>query len=338
MDELNLNQVARAARCWSGYRSANCSGTSDWSLHAVPDIGDGSTPGFVVRLGIPFVMSTASTVGLDALCEAAGPVRWFQLYMLRDRGLATALLARVHAAGFSVLELTVDTAVTGRRVRDIRNGFTLPFQWNARKLLDVSRRPRRALQMLRAGSPTLRLFAEAVGRVPSGSTITEVMQQQISNAFTWDDLAWLRAQWPGKLVLKGVVTAAQTRRAVDAGADGVVVSNHGGRQQDGARSTIECLPYVVEAAAGRLEVLADCGFRTGADIAKAIALGAGAVQVGRPALFGLAAGGGEAGVCQAITILADEFDRAMAMTGATSVGSLRGRVEPGSMDAPSDRR
>ncbi|BDB28812.1 alpha-hydroxy-acid oxidizing protein (plasmid) [Cupriavidus sp. P-10] len=278
------------------------------------------------RMGIPFVMSTACTVGLDALREAAGPLRWFQLYMLRDRGLAAALLARVHAAGFAVLELTVDTAVTGRRARDIRNGFTLPFQWNAQKLLDVSRRPRWALQMLRSGSPTLRLFAETVGRLPTGSTIAEVMQQQISNAFTWDDLAWLRAQWPGKLVLKGVMTAAQTCRAIDAGADGVVVSNHGGRQQDGARSAIECLPGVVDAAAGRVEVLADSGFRTGADIVKAIALGASAVQVGRAALFGLAAGG-EAGVCQAIAILADEFDRAMALTGATSIQALRGRIE-----------
>lgn len=278
------------------------------------------------RMGIPFVMSTACTVGLDALREAAGPLRWFQLYMLRDRGLAAALLERVHAAGFTVLELTVDTAVTGRRARDIRNGFTLPFQWNARKLLDVSRRPGWALQMLRAGSPTLQLFAEAVGRVPNGSTIAEVMQQQISNAFTWDDLAWLRAQWPGWLVLKGVMTAAQTCRAVNAGAHGVVVSNHGGRQQDGARSAIECLRHVVEAAEGRLEVLVDSGFRTGADIAKAIALGAKAVQVGRPALFGLAAGG-EAGVCQAIGMLIDEFDRAMALTGATSVELMRGRVE-----------
>ncbi|WP_041680859.1 alpha-hydroxy acid oxidase [Cupriavidus necator] len=278
------------------------------------------------RLGIPFVMSTAATVGLDTLCEAAGPLRWFQLYMLRDRGLAAALLARVHAAGFSVLELTIDTAVTGRRARDIRNGFTLPFRWNLKKLCDVSRRPRWALQMLRGGSPALKLFAEAVGRVPKGSTITEVMQQQISDAFTWDDLAWLRAEWPGKLVLKGVMTAGQTHRAIAAGADGVVVSNHGGRQQDGGRSTIECLPHVVDAAQARIDVLVDSGFRTGADIAKAIALGAVAVQIGRPALFGLAAGG-ERGVWQAISILADEFDRAMALTGATSVAALRGRVE-----------
>ena len=275
---------------------------------------------------IPFVMSTAATVKLATLVEAAGPLRWFQLYMLRDRGLAQALLERVHAAGFEVLQLTVDTAVTGRRNRDVRNGFTLPFRWSARKLIDTARRPSWALQMLRSGSPTLQLFAEVVGPIQPGSTITEVVQRQISDAFTWRDLDWLRACWPGKLVLKGVSQAAHVHQALAAGIDGVVVSNHGGRQLDGAGSTIEQLPRIAEAADGRMAVLIDSGFRHGADIAKAIALGADAVQLGRPTLYGLAAAG-EAGVRHALHILAAELEVAMALSGASNVEQLRGRVD-----------
>ncbi|MEJ8859310.1 alpha-hydroxy acid oxidase [Variovorax robiniae] len=274
---------------------------------------------------IPFVMSTAATVGLAPLVEAAGPLRWFQLYMLRDRGLARALLERVHGAGFKVLQLTGDTAVVGRRNRDVRNGFTLPFRWSMRKLFDTARRPRWAWQMLREGSPTLRLFAEVVGDVPTGATISEVMQHQINDAFTWHDLEWLRSAWPGQLVLKGVASREHARMALEAGVNGIVVSNHGGRQLDGAGSTIEALPEVVEAVAGRMTILIDSGFRHGADIAKAIALGADAVQLGRPTLYGLAAGG-EAGVRHALGILATEFDCAMALAGATTVAELRGRA------------
>lgn len=148
---------------------------------------------------VPFVMSTAATVRLDELVAAAGPQRWFQLYMLNDRGLAASLLDRVAAAGFGVLQLTVDTAVSVRRLRDVRNGFTLPFRWTVGKLLDTARRPRWAGQMLATGTPTLKLFAEVAGEVPRGSTITEVMQQQICESMTWADLQWLRdhcvARW-----------------------------------------------------------------------------------------------------------------------------------------------
>ncbi len=275
---------------------------------------------------VPFVMSTAATVKLATLVAEAGPLRWFQLYMLRDRGLAQALLERVHAAGFQVLQLTVDTAVTGRRNRDVRNGFTLPFRWSGRKLIDTALRPGWAMQMLHTGSPTLQLFAEVVGRIEPGSTITEVVQRQISDAFTWRDLDWLRSCWPGKLVLKGVSEPAHVRMGLAAGIDGVVVSNHGGRQLDGTGSTIEQLPRIAEAADGRMTVLIDSGFRHGADIAKALALGADAVQIGRPALYGLAAAG-EAGVHHALGILSAELEVAMALSGACNVRQLRGRVD-----------
>lgn len=273
---------------------------------------------------VPFVMSTAATVGLQQLVDVAGPLRWFQLYMLRDRGLAQALLQCVHAAGFEVLQLTVDTAVGSLRRRDTRNGFTMPFGWNLPKLIDAACHPRWSWQMARAGTPTLELFAEAVGQVAAGSTITEV-QQQIHDAFSWADLDWLRGVWPGRLVLKGIANAAQTRQAVAAGVDGVVVSNHGGRQLDGGPSTLETLPEVVDAAQGRMTVLIDSGFRSGADIAKALALGADAVQLGRPTLYGLAAAG-EAGARHALQLLATELMCAMALTGAVNVQQLRGRV------------
>lgn len=280
--------------------------------------------------GIPFVMSTAATIGLDRLVEVAGPQRWFQLYMLKDRALAQALLDRVAASGFSVLELTVDTPIAGRRTRDIRNGFTLPFRWTVSNLLDTLMHPRWGLAMLRQGSPTLKLFAEAVGTLPTGKTISEVMAQQISSEFTWNDLDWLRDHWQGKLVLKGVASGRHVREARLRGIDGVVVSNHGGRQLDGCASAIECLPEVVDAAEGGCTVLIDSGFRSGTDIAKALALGADGIQLGRATLYALAAGG-EAGVQQALDILAAELDQVMALCGATSIAGLRGRQMCGKM-------
>jgi (S)-mandelate dehydrogenase len=274
---------------------------------------------------IPFVMSTAATVELTPMAAEAGHLRWFQLYMLKDRHLAETLLDRVALNGFSVLELTVDTAVAGRRNRDIRNGFTMPFRWTLANLFDTARHPRWSLAMLRQGTPTLKLFAEAVGPLSAGKTISNVMAQQISSAFTWSDLEWLRDHWQGKLVLKGVASAAHARNALSLGVDGVVVSNHGGRQLDGCAASIECLAEVVEAAAGRCAVLIDSGFRSGIDVARALALGADGVQLGRAMLYALAAGG-EAGVRQALGIFAAELDQAMALSGATSIAQLRGRA------------
>ena len=277
--------------------------------------------------GVPFVMSTAATAGLDTVSAAAGPLRWFQLYLFRDRAMIAALLDRVRASGFSVLQVTVDTPVAGRRNRDIRNGFSLPFRWSARNLVDTALHPGWAIQMLGAGTPTLRLFAEFAGRPGAGQTIAQVLQQQISKAISWDDLAWLRSQWQGKLVIKGVSAPEHVRQAIGAGVDGVVVSTHGGRQHDGAPSTIETLPRLVEARAGApLDILIDSGFRCGADAAKALALGADAVQLGRPTLYGLAAAG-EPGVRHALRILGDDLALALALSGVRTVAQLRGKVD-----------
>jgi len=277
---------------------------------------------------IPFVMSTAACITLDQMSQEAGPLRWFQLYMLKDRGLVQALLERVWQSGFEVLQLTVDTPVGGRRCRDIRNGFSMPFHWTASKLMDAMRHPRWTAQMVVGGSPNLELFAEVAGTVPKGSTITEVMNQQLSASFSWSDLSWLRAVWPGKLVLKGVSTVAQAQGAKDGGADGIVVSNHGGRQLDGVAASIDCLPEIVQAVGGVMTILIDSGFRTGQDVAKALALGADGVQFGRAMLYALAAGG-EPAVRQAIGIIASELRSAMALTGSIDLKSLRGKCMPG---------
>lgn len=280
------------------------------------------------RAGVPFVLSTAATVRFDTLLNAAGPLRWFQLYMMRDRGLVDAFLQRIFENGFDVLQLTVDTSVSGRRNRDIRNSFTLPFRWTARNFIDSARHVKWSAAMLRSGPPMLRLFEDIAGAPPRGATISDVMQQQLSSSLTWSDLEWLRARWRGHLVIKGVSSVAQARQSMEVGSDGVVVSNHGGRQLDGTRSSIEWLPQIVDAVAGRMTVLVDSGFRTGNDIGKAIALGADGVQLGRATLYGLAAAG-EVGVVHALAILKAELDRTMALCGATSIAELRGRAEVG---------
>lgn len=284
---------------------------------------------------IPFVLSTAATANLDTVSQSAGPLRWFQLYMMKDRGLVEAFLQRVFEHGYDVLQLTVDTSVSGRRNRDIRNGFTLPFRWTMKNLMDSAVHPRWSFSMLRSGVPMLRLFEDIAGAPPQGATISDVMQQQLSSSFTWIDLGWLRSRWKGKLMIKGISSPTQACQAIDAGADGLVVSNHGGRQLDGTRSTIEWLPEIVAAVDGRTTVLVDSGFRSGIDIGKAIALGADGVQLGRATLYGLAAAG-EKGVLHALDILKSELDRTMALCGARSIIELRGRLEK--LNSPSTTR
>jgi (S)-mandelate dehydrogenase len=275
------------------------------------------------RANIPFVMSTAATVGMQEMDAAAGQLRWFQLYMLKDRGLAREFLQQIASYHFNVLQLTVDTAVGGRRNRDIRNGFTLPFRWTMANLVDAARHWPWALQMAKHGVPSLKVFADLLGGAAQGSTISDVMQQQISASFSWSDIGWLREQWNGTLVLKGLTTPTHAGLAREVGADGAVVSNHGGRQLDGAASTIEALPAFRESARD-MTVLIDSGFRTGVDVAKAIALGADGVQLGRATLYGLAAKG-EPGVARALEILGHELELTMALCGARTIDEMRGR-------------
>ena len=249
------------------------------------------------------VVSTIATVSLEDLA-ATGVRRWFQLYVLKDRDLTAALVKRAHAAGYEAIVLTVDTPLLGRRLRDERNRFTLP--------------PGIGLANLEgSGLPE-----------SSGSGLFSFFLERHDATLMWDDVAWLRSLSPLPLVLKGIVTAEDTRLAVDAGVDAIVVSNHGGRQLDGAPATLDVLPEVVEAAEGRIEVLLDGGIRRGSDVFKALALGARAILVGRPYLWGLAVNGAD-GVRQVLEIVRDDLMLTMALAGRPRIVDIdRSAVAP----------
>jgi 4-hydroxymandelate oxidase len=255
-------------------------------------------------LGTVMVLSTVSTVSLEEVA-ATGVPRWFQLYVLRDRDLTARIVKRADAAGYGALVLTVDTPVLGRRLRDERNRFAPP-----------------------AGIEMANLVGMDLPASEVGSSLSPFFLSRQDSSLTWEDVAWLRSLTPMPLVLKGIVTAEDTRLAVEAGVDGVVVSNHGGRQLDGAPATLEALPEVVEAAQGRVEIMLDGGVRRGTDVLKALALGARAVLVGRPYLWGLAVGG-EAGVRQVLELLRDDLVLAMTLAGRRRAVDLdRSAVSP----------
>jgi (S)-mandelate dehydrogenase len=274
------------------------------------------------RAGIPFTLSTVSTVALEDVARRAGGRLWMQLYLYRNRDWARALIKRAEQAGFEALVLTVDISVYGNREWDVRN-FAKPMQLDLRNKLDVLMHPRWLFDvMVPHGTPRLANITELL---PPGQTSTRGASAVLGNlhnaGLNWEDVAWLRDIWPHKLILKGVNSVADARLAAQYGVDGVVLSNHGGRQLDGAISPMEVLPEVVAALKGRLTIMLDGGFRRGSDIVKALLLGADAVLLGRAGLYGLGAGGG-AGAARAIDILASEIDRVIGLLGADSIASL----------------
>lgn len=274
---------------------------------------------------IPSCLSNFSIASLTDLRQAgcSGPLH-FQLYVLKDRGLAETFVAAAEEAGVDTLFLTVDTAVTGVRERDARNGFRAVTRIGPRMGFGMALRPAWCLDMIRAGTPGV---GAVRGRTEFGAGILEqaaTLSRLIDPALSWDDVAWLRQRWKGRLVIKGILHADDALRARDAGADAIVVSNHGGRQLDGAPSTIAVLPEIVDALDGTLEVLIDGGFRRGTDIIKAIALGASGVMLGRAYAFAVAAGG-EAGVSRAIDLLRGEIDVTLALMGLSSVDELKAK-------------
>lgn len=274
------------------------------------------------RAGVPSCVSAFAIRPIDEVArDNPETVLYSQLYVLKDRVLTEAMIARAEAAGADALFLTVDTAVTPLRERDARNGFrnlTRPTlgQWR-----NIISRPSWCWAMIRDGRPE-------VGHAREAGFGRGVMEQaghlarQIDPALNWADVDWLRRRWNRKLVIKGIMEPEDARRAAEAGADGIVVSNHGGRQLDGTSSTIMALPAIGEAVGGKLDVLVDGGFRRGWHIALALALGASAISLGRPYAWGLAAGG-EAGVAHAIGLLAAELDSTLALMGMRSVAELR---------------
>jgi L-lactate dehydrogenase (cytochrome) len=268
------------------------------------------------RHGLPYTLSTMATTTIEAVAEGAQPDLWFQLYILRDSGLNSELVDRAAAAKYRVLVVTVDCFVTGHRSRDRRNGLVIPPELTAQTLASIAGKPGYWIRMLRG--PAID-FANFAGH--SAVTIEDT-GQLFNPAITWDDIAELRARWPGRLVIKGPLGPADAARAVAAGADGVQLSNHGGRQLDRTVPPADMIAAVREAVGPDVSVLVDSGIRHGSDIAVALALGADACAIGRAYLYGLMAGG-ERGVNQALDILAAQFKRTMQLLGVPSVPELR---------------
>jgi L-lactate dehydrogenase (cytochrome) len=276
--------------------------------------------------GIQYCQSTMSICSIEDIREQVSKPWWFQLYVMRDRGFVKALIERAEKAGCTALFLTVDLPVNGQRHADQRNGLSVPPRLTARTILDVAMRPRWAWQILNGKRKT---FANIDGHLGGpgfgGMTLGEWTFSQFDPTVSWKDVEWIRSLWKGKLVIKGILDAEDARECLKTGADAVVVSNHGGRQLDGAPSTIKALPKVADAIGGQKEILIDSGIRTGQDIFRALALGANACMIGRPFLYGLGAGG-EAGVARAISILRGELDTTMILAGIDDVKKIDHRA------------
>jgi L-lactate dehydrogenase (cytochrome) len=269
--------------------------------------------------GIPFCLSTLSICSIEDVREATGLPFWFQVYLMRDRGFNQELIARARAAQCPVLVLTVDLPVQGVRRRDAKNGLTVPPRLTLRNAAEIAVRPTWALRLLRARRRTYGNLA-ALGN--SGlTTLSQWISTQFDRSVSWKEVEWLRGLWNGRLIVKGILDAEDARAACAAGVDGIVVSNHGGRQLDGAPSTIAVLPEIVQAVGGRCEVLFDGGIRCGQDILKAVALGARGCLIGKSFLYALAALGGR-GVTLALNILRDELIVTLALTGRTDIQSV----------------
>ncbi|HWI15596.1 MAG TPA: alpha-hydroxy acid oxidase [Burkholderiales bacterium] len=274
--------------------------------------------------GIPFTLATGSMTPLERVAEEAGGSLWFQVYMWPDRSLSHKLVERAKVAGYEALVVTVDTPVTPGREYNLRNGVTVPFRFTRRNVTHVMLRPRWVLTvllkyLLTTGMPRYENYpTEVKSRItalPMGRSM------MVTDSLTWDDLKELRRRWPHPLLVKGILRPEDALRAAECGADGVIVSNHGGRAVDSTPAPIEVLPRVAETVGERMTVIVDSGFRRGADVVKALALGAKAVLIGRATLYGTAIAG-EAGAARAIDIYRDEIDRMLALIGCPDVNAL----------------
>lgn len=276
------------------------------------------------REGIRFCESTVSICSIEEVNSATSVPMWFQLYMMRDRGYAAELMERAQRAGCSVLMLTVDLAVVGARYRDTRNGMitAIPGSKKLIRAWDILSHPAWVLNVALRGKPlTFGNLEAAVPGARNPSQFKGWVDSQFDPSVTWDDLAWIRRQWPGKLVLKGILDPEDAKEAAEVGADAIVVSNHGGRQLDDVRSTASALPGIKEVVGDRLELLVDGGIHSGLDVVKMLALGAKACLLGRAWAYAVAAGG-EEGVAHALRIIREEMKVAMALTGHTRLDQL----------------
>lgn len=273
------------------------------------------------QAGLPFVLSTASTSFIeDVRARASGPL-WLQLYVQNDRAIAERWMAEARGHGFTVLMLTVDTPVTGIRDHYRRNGFTLPLRWTPRLLADVATHLRWLLSTGLKGMPQMVNLARASCMDADIEQQAATMSREMARDLTWDDLKWVRRQWSGAVLVKGIGSVADATLALAHGADGIVLSNHGGRQLEDAPVALDLLPPVLDAVGGRMKVLVDGGVRRGSSVAKAVAMGAAAVLLGRAPLYGVAAAG-EAGAADVLAILRNELEVTLRLLGCPRVRDL----------------
>ncbi len=274
------------------------------------------------RANVPYCLSTVASTSIEEVAGTGHPDLWFQLYVWRDREITRELIARAWAAGYRVLEVSVDVPVAGYRIRDVRNGLTIPPRLTAATPLGIARKPAYWINLLRG--PAIGFANAPAGVGGAGGVTIENMSVQFDPSVTWEDIAALRQAWAGSLVVKGPLNPASARQAVDAGADGLHLSNHGGRQLDRTVPPIEMVQSVRAAVGQEITIIVDSGIRHGTDLAVALALGADAGAIGRAYLYGLMAAG-EKGVDRALELLRAEFRRTMQLLGVTSVGELRAR-------------
>ena len=271
------------------------------------------------RAGLPYTLSTLSTRSIEEVAAVSQGRRWFQVYVWRDRGLVREMLERASAFSYEAIVITVDTPVLGRRERDVRRGFTLPPKVGLDTLLDGALHPGWTWRFLRA--EPIAFANVGGGSVDDPVSLADYINSQFDPTLSWDDIAWFRSAWNGPIVLKGIQTVADARLAADAGVDAIALSNHGGRQLDGAPPPLELVAPVADAVGDRIEIICDGGVRRGSDIVKAIALGATACMAGRAYLYGLAAAG-EPGVEWVIDHLHEGMRRTMGLIGARDVEQL----------------
>ena len=273
------------------------------------------------KFGVPFTLSTMSICSIEDVAAHTTKPFWFQMYVMRDREYVYRLIDRAKAARCSALVLTLDLQILGQRHKDLINGLSVPPKFTASSILNLMSKPRWCLGML---GTQRRSFGNIMGHVTNATNLTSLSlwtQQQFDQSLSWNDVEWIKKRWGGKLIIKGIMDAEDARLAVQSGADALIVSNHGGRQLDGALSSIRALPEIVDAVGTQIEVHMDGGIRSGQDVLKAIALGAKGVYIGRPFLYGLGAMG-QPGVTKCLEIIRNELDLTMAFCGHTDIKKI----------------
>ncbi len=275
--------------------------------------------------GIPYTLSTMSICSIEDVAEAVDKPFWFQLYVMRDRGFVKSLIERAIAAKCSALVLTVDLQVIGQRHADIKNGMTVPPRWTVEKFFDFATKPSWVLNVLRGKHLTFGNLAGQMSNTDNLTSLSEWISTQFDPSLSWKDVDWIRSIWPGKLIIKGIMDIGDAREAVKTGAEALVVSNHGGRQLDGAPSSISVLPEIVQDVGDKIEIMFDGGIRAGQDVMRALALGAKSCMLGRSYIHGLGAAG-QKGVAKAIDLIGKELSTTMGLCGVHTISDIDSRV------------